>query len=113
MGKGFMGVLHFDRAKTEQNERGDEESDERLVALLSGGDFMAYGRLIRKHQVLVNGLAFGLTKDRQKADQLAVVVLMTLWTERNEMKNPIPLSGYLLAMMIRLYKRGFPYLSDI
>jgi len=108
-----MAVFNLDRVKTEQNEQGDEEPDEQLVARLSGGDFMAYGRLIRKHQVLVNGLAFGLTKDRQKANQLAVVVLMALWTERKEMKDPIPLTGYLLGLMIRLHKRGFPYLSDI
>jgi DNA-directed RNA polymerase specialized sigma24 family protein len=107
-----MHVFNRKGKKTERNEPAEEESDEHLVALLIGGDFGAYGRLIRRHQFLVNRLAFALTKDRKRAGELAMAALISLWTERGKVKADIPLNRYLLELVIRLHKREPPYLSD-
>ncbi|HTJ14432.1 MAG TPA: hypothetical protein VL547_20480 [Dinghuibacter sp.] len=90
----------------------DTETDEHLVALIMAGDFSAYGRLIRRHQVLVNKLAFVLTNDRKRTGELAIATLMILWTERDKIDDSIPFSNYLLELIIRLSKRNPPYLSD-
>lgn len=90
----------------------DTETDSHLVALVTAGDFSAYGRLIRRHQVLVNRLAFAVTKDRRRTGELAIAALMVLWTERDKIDNAIPFSNYLLELIIRLSKRNPPYLSD-
>jgi DNA-directed RNA polymerase specialized sigma24 family protein len=107
-----MRVFNRNGKKAERNEPAEEEPDERLVALLIGGDFGAYGHLIRRHQLLVNRLAFALTKDRKKAGELAMAVLMALWTERGKVKHDMPFDHYLLQLVIRLHKREPPYLSD-
>ena len=107
-----MRVFNRNGKKAEWNEPVEEEPDERLIALLIGGDFGAYGRLIRRHQLLVNGLALALTKDRKKAGELAIAVLMALWTEREKVTRDIPFNHYLLQLVIRLHKREPPYLSD-
>lgn len=90
----------------------DTETDFHLVALVKAGDFSAYGRLIRRHQVLVNRLAYAVTKDRRRTGELAIAALMILWTERNKINDKIPFSNYLLELIIRLSKRNPPYLSD-
>ena len=108
-----MQVFNRDGKKMEHDKPvGGEESDECLVALLLEGDFGAYGRLIRRHQLLVNKLAFALTRDRKRAGELAIAVLMVLWIERAQVKDTIPLPCYLLELIIRLHKREPPYLSD-
>lgn len=90
----------------------DTETDSHLVALVMAGDFSAYGRLIRRHQVLVNRLAFAVTNDRRRTGELAIAALMILWTERDKINDTIPFSNYLLELIIRLNKRNPPYLSD-
>ena len=89
-----------------------EESDEQLVYMMTGGDFLAYGRLIRRHQLLVNRVAFALTQDQEKSGELAMATLITLWVEREKGRHSFPFPHYLMRLMIRLHKRGFPYLSD-
>jgi DNA-directed RNA polymerase specialized sigma24 family protein len=98
--------------RAEQNEPDTDTPDEELVSSLIKGDFGAYGRLIRRHQVLVNKLAFVLTGDRKRAGELALAALMVLWTERDKIKDTIPFHCYLLELIVRLHKRRPPYLSD-
>ena len=97
----------FDRCE----EKG-EETDEQLVTWMVQGDFLAYGRLIRRHQLLVNRLAYALTQDREKAGELAIATLITLWVEREKAQHVLPLPHYLMRLMIRLRKSGHSYLSD-
>ena len=108
-----MRVFNRSRKKTGQDPAADgAEPDEHLLVLITTGDFGAYGRLIRRHQLFVNRLAFAFTRDRKRAGELAIAVLMLLWTERDKIDPAISLPSYLLELIMRLYKRDPPYLSD-
>jgi hypothetical protein len=108
-----MHVFNRSKKKAGQDSPHSEtEPDEQLVALVAAGDFGAYGRLIRRHQVFVNGMAFTLTNDRKRAGELAIAVLLLLWNERDKLNSATPIPNYLLELIIRLSKRDPPYLSD-
>jgi RNA polymerase sigma-70 factor (ECF subfamily) len=65
-----------------------DPSDAELVALTLGGDPAAFGRLVRRYQGTIHGLAYGIVADWAEAEDLAQSSFLRAYLQLAQLREP-------------------------
>lgn len=77
-----------------------EKSDLELLALTAAGDRGAFSELVLRHQGKVLKLAYGYTRDRQDAEELAQEILFRAWRNARSFRGESAFSTWLYRLAV-------------
>jgi RNA polymerase sigma-70 factor (ECF subfamily) len=76
--------------------------DAGLILAAQGGDQAAFGRIVRRYQRAIHGLAYGLTRNPSDADDLAQETFVRAWGAIGRFRVGEPLHPWLSRITVNL-----------
>lgn len=75
-----------------------KKNDADLVALILGGDKIAFQEILDRYQAGIYGFAYGFLKDAHEAEDVSQEVFLRLYRTAASLQNAISLRAYLFRM---------------
>jgi RNA polymerase sigma-70 factor (ECF subfamily) len=77
-----------------------ERDDRQLIVLAASGDQQAFAELVRRHQDRVLNLAYGYTRDRQDAEELAQEIFFKAWRHAGSFRGESAFATWLYRLAV-------------